>query len=125
MLNSWLEPTLFGFVIGLAGIPIGALIGLCYALELLAQPAEAPIPGSILGLAMVLGTVFVAMLIAVSQSHGASPFEVLEFPRQVRNENLLVPAGLKTDPGAAQVGALVSSRIYRLAGVLAGSDEYC
>ena len=69
----------FGFVIGLAGIPIGALIGLCYALELLAQPAEAPIPGSILGLAMVLGTVFVAMLIAVSQSHGASPFEVLEF----------------------------------------------
>ena len=72
-------PTLFGFVIGLAGIPIGALIGLCYALELLAQPAEAPIPGSILGLAMVLGTVFVAMLIAVSQSHGASPFEVLEF----------------------------------------------
>ena len=72
-------PTLFGFVIGLAGIPIGALIGLCYALELLAQRAEAPIPGSILGLAMVLGTVFVAMLIAVSQSHGASPFEVLEF----------------------------------------------
>ena len=72
-------PTLFGFVIGLAGIPIGALIGLCYASELLAQPAEATIPGSILGLATVLGTVFVAMLFGVSQSHGASPFEVLEF----------------------------------------------
>jgi hypothetical protein len=72
-------PTLFGFVIGLAGIPIAALIGLCYAPELLAQPAEAPIPGSILGLATFLGTVFTAMLFSVSQSHGASPFEILEF----------------------------------------------
>src|SRR5438477_11620814 len=65
-------PTLFGFVIGLAGIPIAALIGMCYAPELLAQPAEADIPGSILGLATFLGTVFIAMLVAVSQSHRAS-----------------------------------------------------
>jgi len=72
-------PTLFGFVVGLAGIPIAAVIGLCYTLELLAQPAEEPIPGFILGLATFLGTVFVAMVFAVSQSHGASPFEVLEF----------------------------------------------
>ena len=72
-------PTLFGFVIGLAGIPIAALIGMCYAPELLAQPAEADIPGSILGLATFLGTVFIAMLVAVSQSHRASPFEILEF----------------------------------------------
>ena len=72
-------PTLFGFVIGVAGIPIAALIGLCYAPELVAQPAEADIPGSILGLATFLGTVFIAMLVAVSQSHRASPFEVLEF----------------------------------------------
>jgi len=71
--------TLFGFVIGLTGMPIAALIGLCYAPELLAQPAEARIPGSIRGLATFLGTVFIAVLFAVSQSHGASPFEILEF----------------------------------------------
>jgi hypothetical protein len=68
-----------GLVIGLVGIPVGTLMGLCYAPELVADVDTSPVEELVAGLATFLGTVVVALLAALSQAQGASPPEVLEF----------------------------------------------
>ena len=68
-----------GLVIGLVGIPVGALMGLCYAPEFVVDGDTSPVEEVIAGLATFLGTVAVALLLAISQADGASAPEILEF----------------------------------------------
>src|SRR4029077_17096145 len=68
-----------GLVIGLVGIPVGTLMGLCYAPEFMGDGDPSAAEGRGLGPPPVLGTVAVALLLALSQAQGASPPETLEF----------------------------------------------
>lgn len=68
-----------GLVIGVVGIPVGTMVGLCYALEFVADGDTSPVEELVAGLAAFLGTVAVALLLALSQAQGASPPEVLGF----------------------------------------------
>ena len=68
-----------GFVIGLVGIPVGTLMGLCYAPEFMADRDTTSVEDLVAGLATFLGTVALALVLAVSQAKGASLPEVLEF----------------------------------------------
>jgi hypothetical protein len=68
-----------GLVIGLVGIPVGTLMGLCYAPEFMADGDTSPVEELVAGLAAFLGTAAVGLLLALSQAEGASPPEVLEF----------------------------------------------
>jgi hypothetical protein len=68
-----------GLVIGLVGIPVGTLMGLCYAPEFVTDSDTSSVEDLVAGLATFLGTVALAMVLAVSQAKGASLPEVLEF----------------------------------------------
>ena len=68
-----------GLVIGLVGIPVGTVMGLCYAPEFMTDGDTSSVEDLVAGLATFLGTVVVALLLAASQSERASPAEVLEF----------------------------------------------
>jgi hypothetical protein len=67
-----------GLVMGVVGIPVGALLGLCYAPEFMADGDSSAVD-DVVGLATLIGTVAVAMVLALSQAEGASPAEVLQF----------------------------------------------
>lgn len=68
-----------GLVLGVVGIPVGALLGLCYAPEFVADGDTSPVEDVVVGLATLIGTVALALLLAVSQADGASIAEVLQF----------------------------------------------
>ena len=68
-----------GLVMGAVGIPVGALLGLCYAPEFMADGDSSSVEDVVVGLATLLGTLAVALLLAMSQADGASPDEVLQF----------------------------------------------
>src|SRR4029077_16030363 len=56
-----------GLVIGLGGIPGGTLMGLCYAPEFMGDGDTSAAEELVSGLATVLGTLAVALLLALSQ----------------------------------------------------------
>ena len=68
-----------GLVIGLVGIPVGTLIGVCYAPEFVTDRDTSSVEELVAGLATFLGTVVLALLLAISQAKGASFAEVLQF----------------------------------------------
>jgi len=68
-----------GLVMGVVGIPVGALLGLCYAPAFMADGDSSEVEDVVVGLATLIGTVAVALVLALSQAEGASPAEVLQF----------------------------------------------
>jgi hypothetical protein len=72
-------PTGIGLIICATGIPAAALVGICYAPELLAEGDVTEVEDAAIGLAVLLGTTGLALVLALSQSRGATPSEVMEF----------------------------------------------
>ena len=68
-----------GLVMGVVGIPVGALLGLCYAPAFMADGDSSGVEDVVVGLAILIGTVAVSVVLALSQAKGASPAEVLQF----------------------------------------------
>jgi len=68
-----------GLVVGVVGIPVGALLGLCYAPAFMADRDSSAVEDVVVGLATLIGTVAVALVLALSQAEGASPAEFLQF----------------------------------------------
>jgi hypothetical protein len=73
-----LTPTLVGIVFGAVGIPVGAVLGLCYGPQLLVEYPEESLKATVAALATAMGTAAVGIGFAVSQSRGASLPEISE-----------------------------------------------
>lgn len=78
VLGVVLTPTLVGLAFGAVGIPVGAVLGLCYGPHLLVEYPDESLKAQVAALATTIGTAAVGIGFAVSQSRGASLPEVSE-----------------------------------------------
>jgi hypothetical protein len=107
-------PSVIGLIFGVVGIPVGALLGLCYGPELVEADVPDPVVQLVARLATLLGTVAIAVGFAFTQSRGASIPEMLElgFVGTVLLGLVSVPLGY---PMARIVGRMATTETRRLA----------
>jgi hypothetical protein len=107
-------PSVIGLIFGVVGIPVGALLGLCYGPELVDADVPDPVVQLVAKLATLLGTVAIAVGFAFTQSRGASIAETLElgFVGTVLLGLVSVPLGY---PMARIVGRMATTATRRLA----------
>ena len=72
------SPSIIGLIFGLVGVPVGAMLGFSYGPELIAVEEPDEVVRLLARLATLLGTVTIALGLAISQSRGASLPETLE-----------------------------------------------